>query len=248
MSRFATFLLAGALLGAGCTDPAMEQRVADLETKVQNLEAQVEQVKSAKGTAARPAGPSQEAETGANEVATNINQAMEDLDFAKAKELCTTLSGAEFRGTRAQRSMRKRCDEVAVVGIDAGELDGIEKWYVGNAKMNDGGATLLVFWEAWCPHCRKEVPKIQDTYAKYGGSGLNIIGLTRVTKSATDAKVEELIKENSVTYPMAKEGGELANRFGVRGIPAAAVVKDGKVVWRGHPARVTDEMISEWLK
>ena len=28
---------------------------------------------------------------------------------------------------------------------------------------------------------------------------------------------------------------------------AAAVVKDGKVVWRGHPGKLTDDMFKAWL-
>ena len=38
----------------------------------------------------------------------------------------------------------------------------------------------------------------------------------------------------------------MSQHFNVSGIPAAAVVKDGKIVWRGHPARLTDEMIQGW--
>ncbi len=43
------------------------------------------------------------------------------------------------------------------------------------------------------------------------------------------------------------ETGKLTEYFNVSGIPAAAVVKDGKIVWRGHPIRLTDEMLKNWL-
>ena len=46
---------------------------------------------------------------------------------------------------------------------------------------------------------------------------------------------------------MAKESGDASKAFGVSGIPAAAVVKDGKVVWRGHPGRLTEQMIESWI-
>jgi hypothetical protein len=39
----------------------------------------------------------------------------------------------------------------------------------------------------------------------------------------------------------------MSDYFAVSGIPAAAVIKDGKVVWRGHPGRLTDDMINAWL-
>ena len=107
--------------------------------------------------------------------------------------------------------------------------------------------TLLAFWEAWCPHCQREVPELEATYKSLSPQGLQIVGLTKITKSATEEKVTEFIKEKGVTYPMAKETGALSEYFGVSGIPAAAVVKDGKVVWRGHPARLDEETLKAWL-
>jgi hypothetical protein len=35
--------------------------------------------------------------------------------------------------------------------------------------------------------------------------------------------------------------------FNVSGIPAAAVVKDGVVVWRGHPARLNNDILTGML-
>jgi len=106
---------------------------------------------------------------------------------------------------------------------------------------------VVVFWESWCPHCRDEVPKLQQVYTTYKSKGLQMIGLTRLTKNATDDTVKEVLTQNKVTYPIAKEGGQMATYFAVSGIPAAAVVKDGKVIWRGHPGRITDDMLKSWL-
>ena len=50
-------------------------------------------------------------------------------------------------------------------------------------------------------------------------------------------KVNEFLQEQTVNYPTAKEDGTLSKHFNVSGIPAAAAVKDGKVIWRGHPGR-----------
>ena len=33
----------------------------------------------------------------------------------------------------------------------------------------------------------------------------------------------------------------------IKTVPAAAVVKDGKIVWRGHPSRLSESMIKKWL-
>ena len=39
----------------------------------------------------------------------------------------------------------------------------------------------------------------------------------------------------------------LSGAYAVSGIPAAALVKDGKVIWRGHPSRLTDELVQQLL-
>ncbi len=88
---------------------------------------------------------------------------------------------------------------------------------------------------------------MQATYDKYKDKGLQVIGLTKLTKSSTAEAVSKFIQDNSVGYPVAKENGKTSSYFNVRGIPAAAVTKGGKVVWRGHPARITDEMLTNWL-
>ena len=74
-----------------------------------------------------------------------------------------------------------------------------------------------------------------------------MIGLTKLSRSSTKEKVREFIYENEITYPMAKENGEMSKYFNVSGIPAAAFIKDGTIVWRGHPARITVDMLNSWL-
>ena len=39
----------------------------------------------------------------------------------------------------------------------------------------------------------------------------------------------------------------MSSSFAVTGIPAAALVKDGKVVWRGHPARLDDALLDKLM-
>ena len=51
----------------------------------------------------------------------------------------------------------------------------------------------------------------------------------------------------NLRHAIAKETGALAEYFSVKGIPAAAVVKDGRIVWRGHPIRLTSELLDSWL-
>lgn len=228
---------------AGCPkqgDTESAARMAALEARVMALEARVQRIESSGGAMAGvAAGPSQDQEAAAADLATRLNEAIEGWDYATAANLCTELDSPAYESTRATRGMRKRCDEVAIVGKDAGTID-VQTWFQGQATLTDAPLTLVVFWESWCPHCRRELPRLQHKHELYGGRGLQIIALTRVTKSSTDEKVREFLAENDITFPVAKEGGDTATHFGVRGIPAGALVRDGKVIWRGHPARLED--------
>ena len=69
------------------------------------------------------------------------------------------------------------------------------------------------------------------------------MALTKLTKSSTQEGVAQFIEQNKLSYPIAKEDGKTSQHFGVRGIPAAAVTKGGKVIWRGHPARISSVML-----
>lgn len=233
---------------AGC---ATTEQVQNLEKKVTDLEAKVTELEK------RPAGPA-----GANK--EPIDPAKEEAAAAAYKEIDDLIKAgdnvaaadkvkaftAAHGTTQVYKRAKKNLDELAVVGqaVSADWATKIEKYYQGEGKVNlTQGTTLVVFWEEWCPHCKREVPKLTETFAKYQGQGLNIVGLTRISKSSTEEKVNAFIAEQKVTYPMAKENGALADEFKVGGIPAAAIVKDGKVIWRGHPGRLDDAQITKML-
>ncbi|MFZ5482252.1 MAG: TlpA family protein disulfide reductase [Myxococcota bacterium] len=236
-------LLAFALLFAGgCAQKsdldAANEKIKALEEKVAKLEAG-----GAKGgaTAADPAK-----EEAATKLMTDTQEALKNGDYATAKSKIAELTGS-YADTRAGKAASRMAAEVNLVGTDAAPIE-VEKWFQGKGDYSGDKATLLVFWEVWCPHCKKEMPKLAEEEGKYKAKGVQIVALTKVTKSATDEKVAEFIKEHNLKYPVGKEKGDnMSKAFSVSGIPAAALVKDGKVVWRGHPARLTDEMLDKLL-
>jgi len=169
----------------------------------------------------------------------NVDQAQRELTAFEEK----------YAGTQAAGYTASLKRELAVVGKDAPADWSIEKWFQGESdvKLDGRQPTLIVFWESWCPHCRHEVPKLEQVYESYKDKGLQVIGVTRLTRDATEESVSSFIAEQSVKYPIAKESGALAEYFNVKGIPAAAVVRNGKIVWRGHPVRLTDELLANWF-
>ena len=239
LTRSVLAVLIGSMTLFGCADPELQKKVEDLEKKVAELE------KRPVGMPGAPGAANPEAENKAAELLKAATKASEEGNYDEAKAKLAELK-SKFGATRAAKAAARLDSELAVIGKDAGALE-VDKWFQGDLGSLDDGTTLLVFWEVWCPHCRNHMPEMVKTYDQWNSKGLNVVGLTRITKSATEEKVLEFMKENKLNYPIAKENGKLAREFGVGGIPAAAVVKDGKIVWRGHPARLSDDVIGKLL-
>jgi len=243
MSRNRMFILALTTFLAGCATAdrvqKLEDRLAELETKV-----------AAGGGKAGGKGAvkDEKAEKAASALYQEVTKAIADLDYGTAKAKLGQLKG-KYASTTAYRRAKKIERELEVIGKDSPASLEVEKWLANQTSidLSSNAPTLLVFWELWCPHCRREVPKMQKVYDDFSPQGLQMVGLTKITRSATEEKVNDFIKENKLGYPLAKETGDLSKAFNVSGIPAAAVVKGGKIVWRGHPGRLNDDMIKGWL-
>lgn len=231
------------LLVAGCAQKsevdALDARLKSLEEKVATLEKA-----PAKGASAAAANP--EEEEAAGKLMQEVQEAVKAGDYASAKTKLADLTG-KYAATRAGKAAGRMASEINLIGTDAAPIEA-EKWFQGNGDFSKSKATLLVFWEVWCPHCKKEIPKLAEEEGKYKAKGVQIVAMTKVTKSATDEKVAEFIKESKAKYPVGKEkDGSMSKAYAVSGIPAAALVKDGKVIWRGHPARLDDATLDKLL-
>jgi thiol-disulfide isomerase/thioredoxin len=240
-----TLILASLLACAPQSEvDALNEKIAVLEKKL----AEGGGAPGAKpGAGAQPAGDPAKEEA-ATKLLSEAQEARKNMDFATAKAKVAELS-SNFADTRAGKAAARMAQEINVVGTDAAPIE-TEKWFTKKqGAFNKDKATLLVFWEVWCPHCKREVPKLPELQKKWGAKGLDIIALTKVTKSATDEGVEAFIKENKLEgIPMGKEKeGKMSAAYAVSGIPAAAMVKDGKVVWRGHPAQLDDAALTKLL-
>lgn len=241
MSRLLPVLLSLSLVGC-----ALKSDVDALNERVVKLE---ESVKAGpKAPAGATAAASTEDEAAASKMMEEIQSALKANDYVKAKAQLAEIQ-SKYATTRAGKAAVRMATEVNIVGTDAKPIE-VQKWYTKDqGKLTDNRVTMVVFWEVWCPHCKKEVPLLPAKLEKYKSKGLGIIALTKVTKSATDEAVEAFIKDNKLDFPVGKEmeGGSMSAAYAVSGIPAAALVKDGKVIWRGHPARLTDELLDQML-
>ena len=159
----------------------------------------------------------------------------------KMKSLVT-----RYPDVQKMRPYRMMVSDLNIIGKQAGDLK-VKTWFQGETDLESFPVTLLVWWEAWCPHCQDELPKLEQVYRKQKDRGLNIIGVTRVMDSSNTA-VFAFIGERDITFPILKEPGEMATHYGVDGVPAAAIVKGGTIIWRGKPSAISEETLEIALK
>jgi thiol-disulfide isomerase/thioredoxin len=226
-----------------------------LKTDVAEIKTQLTTIGASGGTAAKAGGGANasatpEEESKAAELKATLTGHIQTCEMSKAKGVMATLDKT-YKNTSAWKSLQRRtAPEIAVIGrkvTSAKVSPEIKDWYVDGQVDLDSGVTLVVFWEIWCPHCKREMPELVELYNKKSDDGLKILGLTRLTKSSTEEKVRAFVDEHDLNYPVAKESGKVAPLFNVSGIPAAAVVKDGEIVWRGHPNGLTEACWDKWL-
>lgn len=241
------------LLALGCAKPlapaAAGERLAELERRVAALEAEVKELQARPpGAGMVPRAPDRATEDAAMALYEQAKAAVLALDYDTAKAALAQIRES-YPSTRAFRASQRMEGEVEVVGRDEAPLT-VDRWFQGSEGEARGQvATLLVFWEVWCPHCKREVPRLTAFREQYGDRGVGVVALTKQTRNVTDEQVTSFIDSQGLTIPVAREQGTtLSEHYGIRGIPAAAMVRDGQVVWRGHPATLSDELMERILE
>jgi thiol-disulfide isomerase/thioredoxin len=105
------------------------------------------------------------------------------------------------------------------------DLDGKE---VTLASLK-GKVVLLDFWATWCGPCVAAMPTMQKLHDEYQSKGVVVLGVNTWEQMPQAAK--DYIAKKNYTYGCLLKGDELAEAYGVPGIPTLVVIgKDGKVV------------------
>ncbi len=226
-------------------DPA----VADAYLNKSALLIDLDDLGAAEQTAGAMATQFPEAEN-APRALSNVGRAAMDRDQTEVAQRALQRLVDDFPRDRLARAARTQLSNLQLIGQEAPLLD-VTEWIgddLGQVSDHRGKVILLVFWSTWCPHCRREMPQIEETWQKYKDDDFVVIALTRNTRGQTTEKVREYATENGLTFPIAVDPGSTSRAYGVSGIPAAALIdKDGKVVFRNHPGQVNDEFLSKYL-
>jgi thiol-disulfide isomerase/thioredoxin len=116
------------------------------------------------------------------------------------------------------------------------------------SKMTDK-VVLVDFWATWCGPCVAEMPNVIAAYGKYKDRGFEVVG---ISLDEDKAAVEKFIEEKKMPWSQYFDGkgwgNEIAQRFGITGIPATFLVgKDGKIVASNLRGPALEEAIEKAL-
>jgi len=96
-----------------------------------------------------------------------------------------------------------------------------------------GKYVLIDFWASWCQPCMIEMPNVIDLYKNYKEKGFEIVGISLDREKEAWLKTIQIPGLNWI-HVWDMEGttpGEVANKFGVTGIPHTILLdKEGKIL------------------
>ncbi|MXW24378.1 MAG: TlpA family protein disulfide reductase [Chloroflexi bacterium] len=97
-----------------------------------------------------------------------------------------------------------------------------------------GKTVVLNFWATWCPPCREEMPEFQELWEHRGSEAADDLVVLAVNflRDDTVGAATNFIAANEFTFPVVFDTtrGDVAARYGVRGLPATFFIDRNGIV------------------
>ena len=180
---------------------------------------------------------------------TALDAAETEIESDTPEQKEAKIKIAELLRKHGGKSKSKEGKELDLDGKPAGELV-IAKWVKGEEVDLSEGVNVVEFWATWCPPCRTSIPHLTKLQDRFKDRGVKIIGISREPLKTVEPFVKGMGSEMDYTVAIDDRDAtsrEYMGRYGVNGIPHAFVVKDGAVVWHGHPMSGLDDAIEDAL-
>lgn len=151
-----------------------------------------------------------------------------------------TSFAAQRKRAGSKRPAKKRYEpapEIIVIGLDG-----------RNIRLSEKRGKVLVvdFWATWCPPCRTMIPIFNSIHDKYGGRGLEVIGVSMDEGTTSDLK--ELAAEFGVRYTAADGDSETEEAFGVTSLPTTLLIdRKGRIRLR-HSGAISQAQLEREIK
>lgn len=126
---------------------------------------------------------------------------------------------AQESGTVSATAKHRPAPDFTLPLIDGGQL---------HLSSYRGKVVLLDFWATWCVPCREEIPHFVELQQRYGGAGLQIIGVSM--DDSTDP-VRTFYQQFHMNYPVVMGTADVGAAYGgVLGLPIAFLIdREGRI-------------------
>jgi thiol-disulfide isomerase/thioredoxin len=118
----------------------------------------------------------------------------------------------------------------------------LDTWVKGEARseFDPGKVYVFDFFETTCGHCKEYAPLIARLAREYGPRGFEFVAITGEDPAKVRAWLDQPGKDDEVPYSVASDGDRSAVATLQGGTfrsfnPRFFVVRDGIVLWHGHP-------------
>ena len=170
-------------------------------------------------------------------------------------EKILTGASTEFKDSQYGKMIQKYCEALKRSEIGATYTNLTMKDPEGNdISLSDyvgkGKYVLVDFWASWCGPCRREMPALVETYAKYKNKGFEVIGVS--FDSDADAW-KNALKSMNMTWPQMSDlkgwGCEAAEVYGIVYIPQTLLIDpEGKIIAKNIYGEAINTELEKYLK
>ena len=106
--------------------------------------------------------------------------------------------------------------------------------YIQGPELVPDRPALVELWATWCGPCQESVPYLNELKRKYGGRGLQIVGITEESEPAISSFMRQIPIQYSVCSDSDHHYGRaLSGRSDPTRLPWW--IPQGHIVWHGHP-------------
>jgi len=99
-------------------------------------------------------------------------------------------------------------------------------------EKHRGRVVIVDFWASWCKPCRQSIPWLNSMRARYGASGLDVIG---VNVDAERGDADRFLRDVPIEFEIIFDpNGDLAKQFKVQGMPSSYVFDRSGVLVETH--------------